>query len=327
MKSKTKQNSGRMGWYRSVDRWMICGALAVVSLLIGTVSSGCATDDPTETKVVVPSAATSTPEYDGDGSVPEQRYVIRMSNGEQDWEVQFPDVASGYEMHIPLSEKRARSPSDSVQWSSENLTEADKELIREMRRQNPEMREEGIFVNGESASGASEGDGDGEDADGEDDRDGAPQGEGSESDDGERERSRPELRRRNQESGDRPSGNERDKQRGEKDSEYKPSYLLGIEEVRNLYRRGNYELAMVRLKKLEEAYPDDVKLLTMKGTLWMKLGRESLARKAWEQVLQIDPDNQQVIDALQRLNRREQSTGGGNSGRGADEGTPSESGN
>ncbi len=325
MRSKTERDSGQIGRLGRVDTWAICGALAFVSLLIGTVSSGCATDDPTETKVVVPSAATSTPDYEGDGSVPEQRYVIRMSNGEQDWEVQFPDVASGYEMHIPLSEKKARSPSDSIQWSSENLTEADKELIREMRRQNPEMREEGIFVNGESASGASDEDSDGGDTGGRDDRDGSSQGEGSESDDGEGDRNRPGLRRRNQESGDGSSGDGRDKKRGKKESDYKPSYLLGIEEVRNLYRRGNYELAMVRLKKLEEAYPDDVKLLTMKGTLWMKLGRESLARKAWEQVLQIDPDNQQVIDALQRLNRRQQSTGGGNSGRDADQGAPAES--
>ena len=98
-------------------------------------------------------------------------------------------------------------------------------------------------------------------------------------------------------------GNQKKGKNGADPAPYRPSYLLGIEEVRNLYRRGNYELAMVRLKKLEEAYPGDVKLLTMKGTLWVKLGRDSLARKAWEQVLQIDPENQQVIDALKRLNQ------------------------
>jgi hypothetical protein len=37
--------------------------------------------------------------------------------------------------------------------------------------------------------------------------------------------------------------------------------------------------------------------------LWLKLGRPELAREAWEQVLQIDPDNRPVLDALKNLNR------------------------
>jgi hypothetical protein len=294
---------------------MQMGLVVVLMAICGV--AGCATgDDPSETKVVVPSAATSAPEYKGDGSIPEQRYVIRMSNGEQTWEVEFPSVATGYEMHIPLSERRAQGPSDQMQWSSENLTEADKELIGEMRRQNPQMREEGVFVNGESASGPQS---DSDDQSGEGDASGGNQG-GGQSDGSDTsgsqqdQQSRPSLEQRSTSAPGAEGSADQDRsgqrgQKGEKGSKYKPSYLLGIQEVRDLYRRGNYELAMVRLKKLEEAYPGDVKLLTMKGTLWMKLGRESLARKAWEQVLQIDPDNQQVIQALKRLNRRQQ-TGG-----------------
>lgn len=265
------------------SKWMF-GVLMLAC--IGLIS-GCATDDPTETKIVVPSAATSAPEYQGDGSLPDDSYVIRMSNGEQTWEVEFPSTASGYEMHIPLSEKRARGPADQLQWSSENLTEADRELLEQMRRENPQMRDEGVFVGGESASDPSgqqkKGD-QGEDAATSDNK------QEGESD------AKPKAQKRPSQQGE---------QSGQKASKYKPSYLLGIQEVRNLYRRGNYELAMVRLKKLEEAYPGDVKLLTMKGTLWMNLDRPSLARKAWEQVLQIDPDNRQVIEALQRLNRRQ----------------------
>ena len=101
-------------------------------------------------------------------------------------------------------------------------------------------------------------------------------------------------------------GGGKDGKSGEaKPAPYRPSYLLGIQQVRDLYRRGKYEVAMVRLKKLEEAYPGDVKLLTMKGTLWVKIGRDALARKAWERVLQIDQDNQKVIEALERLNQSE----------------------
>jgi Flp pilus assembly protein TadD len=60
---------------------------------------------------------------------------------------------------------------------------------------------------------------------------------------------------------------------------------------------------MVHLVDLEKAYPNDARLLSMKGTLWMKLGRPELARQSWEQVLQIDPDNRPVLDALRTLNQ------------------------
>ena len=274
----------------------------MAGMLLAAVGVGCQTDQP-KTRVVVPSAATSTPEYKGNGEIPEQRYVIRMSNGQQDWEVEFPEVATGYEMQIPLSDRKARKPSDSVAWSSQNMTEADKELLQQMRRQNPDVEGEGVFVNGqnvndENSSGGG-GQGEGEQANGQKSGQ-APQ---------------PGLAPTNGDNQQGGQGNQKEgsstraageEQKGQGEAEpapYRPSYLLGIEEVRNLYRRGNYELAMVRLKKLEEAYPGDVKLLTMKGTLWVQLGRDALARKAWEQVLQIDPENQQVIDALKRLNQ------------------------
>jgi tetratricopeptide (TPR) repeat protein len=241
-----------------------------------------------------------------------------MSNGEQTWEVEFPSAATGYEMHIPLSERKAQSPSDQLQWSSENLTAADRELIEEMRRQNPQMREEGIFVNGESASGPDSdqsggGDGEGTSAGEQGGGSSDSAGSGDNQDGSDQPAPRLEKRGGSGQAGGNESGSSSEKSK-KKGSTYKPSYLLGIQEVRDLYSRGNYELAMVRLKKLEEAYPGDVKLLTMKGTLWMKLGRASLARKAWEQVLQIDPDNQQVIQALQRLERRQSSGGAAGQG-------------
>lgn len=260
-------------------------------ILAVVVIAGCQTPDP-ETKVVVPSAATQAPEYEGDGRVPEQRYVIRMSDGKRDWEVQFPDVATGYEMHIPLEGAQNKGPLDSVRWESENLTEADKELLEQLRRERGEMEREQINVDGRRASapsGESE-DGDAESGEADDSASDGTSGEaGSEG-----------------ASVDGKKQNRDESARGDTDpAPYRPSYLLGIEEVRKLYKAGKYELAMVKLKKLDEAYPDDEKILSMKGTLWMKLGRENLAREAWERVLQINPDNEQVKEALKRLQQSE----------------------
>jgi hypothetical protein len=42
----------------------------------------------------------------------------------------------------------------------------------------------------------------------------------------------------------------------------------------------------------------------MMGTLYLKVGQEELAREYWERVLQIDPTNKTVIEALKQLNQR-----------------------
>lgn len=240
------------------------------------VLAGCAgTAKKQETAIIVPTAATTAPEYRGDGAVPRQRYVIRMSDGERDWEVEFPEVATGYEMRIPLK-NADQATQDRVLWESENLTDADKELLRQMRRESTAYEREGVFVDGENVNdppgmnelGGLE-PGAELDAEGRTIRDPgklSPQG--------------------SQEAEAAPS---------------RPSYLLGIEEVQRLFKSQNYELAMVRLTQLEKAYPNDTKILSMKGTLWMRLGREELAREAWERVLQIEPENKAVLEALKRL--------------------------
>ena len=260
-------------------------SLAVVSaavVLVATLGGACKTSEP-KTKVVVPSAATTAPEYDSDGSVPEQRYVIRMSDGERDWEVQFPAVATGYEMHIPLEAKGSKEPADALEWPSENLTEADKELLEHLRRRNRQTEREGVYVDGEHVNQGEKKE---------------ESGEGS----GE---SKAKTAKSGVGTGESKEKAQKKQSKGAKAAPYRPSYLLGLEEVRRLYKAGKYELAMVRVKKLEEAYPGDAKILSMKGTLWLKLGKEELAREAWERVLQIDPDNQQVIEALKRLNKSE----------------------
>lgn len=230
--------------------------------------------------IVVPSTATHAPSYRGDGSVPSRRYVVRMSDGKRDWEVEFPEVATGYELRIPLGKKR----DDGVDVVGDDLTAADKQLLESLRRRNVGMEREGIFENGKNKAD--------------------PEG-------------------KNQLGGLEP-GSELDKDGKPKAGEQKGvdpfagtedqaaptrrSYFLGIDKVKKLYRAGKYEVAIVFLKKLERDYPSDLQVLSMMGTLWLKLNQPELAREYWEKVLKIDPTNRSVVEALKQLNARTQGT-------------------
>lgn len=221
--------------------------------------SACAnSNEVAQTPIIVPSAATTAPQYQGDGSIPPQRYVVRMSDGSRDWEVEFPEVATGYEMRIPLGDEGEKSD---VYPTHHPLTPADRELIEHLRRTNPNFEREGTFVDGEHVNDRIAGEVEAE------------------------ARQRPDGRAE-----DAPAPG-------------RPSYYRGVEEIKRLAASGNHEMAMVHLTDLERYYPDDVQLLMMKGTLWSFLGREALARQAWEQVLQIEPDNREVIDALRQLDQ------------------------
>ena len=99
------------------------------------------------------------------------------------------------------------------------------------------------------------------------------------------------------------------------------SYLGGIARVRELYRTRNYELALIDIVDLEREYPNDTKIMAMKGSVYRKLGKTRLAREVWEKVLALDPDNQTVADALreldgeQRDNKAQKSDGDDEGGR------------
>ncbi|MFW5967548.1 MAG: tetratricopeptide repeat protein [Persicimonas sp.] len=276
--SATRGCSTRRG-SRALSPWvmvlLVAGALCQV---------GCETldDSEEETKIVVPSTADSAPRYKGDGSLPDEDYVVRMSDGHRDWEVSFPSSNSGYQVRIPLEGDEPDAERVDMRWDDQDLTEADKELIEEMRRENPDMEREGVFVDGEHIN------------------DRQAEREEEERDDDEDA----------EEESDSEETSEEDSERAEEDDQARdesepaptrPSYLKGVAHIQDLYERGKYELAMARLSQLEQAYPDDVKLLSMKGTLWVELGREDLARKAWERVLQLDPENEHIAKALEEL--------------------------
>jgi tetratricopeptide (TPR) repeat protein len=85
----------------------------------------------------------------------------------------------------------------------------------------------------------------------------------------------------------------------------KASYLLTLARVKDLYRAKQYELALVELAELDRQYPDDEQILAMKGSLYERLGNIKAARDAWNSALRINGNNLAVMDALDRLNKKE----------------------
>lgn len=241
-------------------------------------SVGCSSSNSNaqEKVIVVPSTATSAPPYRGDGSPPPRRYVVRMSDGQRDWEVEFPESANGYQLRIPIDANDKSA--DGVLVEGDELTAADKEMLENLRRRNVGMEREGVYKDGRNQA----------DPDGRNQVGGSTPGNDLGDADG------------SSESGgiDPWAGTE------DQPAPTRQSYFKGIENVKRLYRAGRYEMAIIYLKELEQDYPNDPKLLSMMGTLYLKVGQEELAREYWERVLQIDPTNKTVIEALKQLNSR-----------------------
>lgn len=208
-------------------------------------------------------------------------YVVRMSDGARDWEVEFPAGATGYEVRIPLRGQGGEQ--GRIEDLAPRITEADRELLSESRRQGPSTDprdREGVSQSLRDLIVAEAAEPGLEPEPGDTDATPAERGQG-------------ERAAEAAPTGPTPSP---------------PSYLHGISEVRRLYRTGNPEVAMIRLTELLRSYPDDVRLLAMKGTLWLRLGHPDLARRAWTDVLRREPDHPGVQSALRQLNEAQEGT-------------------
>jgi tetratricopeptide (TPR) repeat protein len=86
----------------------------------------------------------------------------------------------------------------------------------------------------------------------------------------------------------------------------KKSYLGSLAKVNEMYVAKKYELALIEVVSLEKEYPQDSRILSMKGSLYLKLGKHKLAREAWEKALQINPNDQALAEALRELSSREE---------------------
>jgi hypothetical protein len=192
----------------------------------------------------------------GEAGAPRSRYVVRMTDGDQDWELQLPEIATAYEVKIPLRGK----PGGALGVDQSPMTAADKEIVSQRdaderaRADEPSDSARDAFDNEQDATRPA--------------RNGA-------------------VRRAAAGAGATP----------------RASYLLTLAKVKELYRTRNYEVALVQLVALEHEYPDDERILSMKGSLYDKLGKKRLARESWEAVLAINPYNLQVAEALQRLGK------------------------
>jgi tetratricopeptide (TPR) repeat protein len=183
---------------------------------------------------------------------------VRMTDGQRDWEIQLPEIASAYEVKVPLS----GAPTSPLSVDMANMTSADREILAQneaARQGNGEMAADDTDEAGGDAAKK-------ESARGPGPKNTAP--------------ARP---------GQPPAA--------------RPSYLLTLERVKELYRTRHYELGLVELVELEKQYPEDEHILSMKGSLYERLGNKTLAREAWQQVLRLNPYNLAVLEALQRLQK------------------------
>jgi tetratricopeptide (TPR) repeat protein len=84
------------------------------------------------------------------------------------------------------------------------------------------------------------------------------------------------------------------------------SYLGSLARVTEMFSSKRYELALIEVVNLEAEYPQDERILAMKGTLLFKLGKPALAREAWQRAAAIDPQDATVQEALRELGNTEE---------------------
>jgi tetratricopeptide (TPR) repeat protein len=227
--------------------------------------AGCTLTRPIPADVRVPPELLRGSQFTAGGESPRSRYVVRMTDGQRDWEIQLPEIATAYEVKVPLAGK----PATRLAVDMATMTAADREIVQEREAAaraeagEPEPPDDGASKSGKRAAALR--------------------------DDG---------------SADKPAPKRSARKPGDdKPQAAKASYLLTLARVKDLYRSKQYELALVELTELDRQYPDDEHILSMKGSLYERLGNKNLAREAWQQTLRINPYNLAVLEALQRLGK------------------------
>ena len=230
---------------------------------------------PVPADVRVPPELLRGAPYTAGGEPPRSRYVVRMTDGTRDWEIQLPEIATAYEVRVPLSGK----PSSRLAVDMAGMTAADREIA--------DQRAAEARTQATSAK----------DDDDDDERDGngtmAPTKLGAAAVRAARGAPQP----------GKPRAPAAPAAGADTPDAAKPSYLLTLARVKDLYRTRHYELALVELVELEKQYPNDEHILSMKGSLYERLGNKNLAREAWQEALRLNPFNLAVLEALQRLGK------------------------
>ncbi len=243
------------------------GAAPVAAVVLATVvvaaGAGCASGGAVPADVRVPPDLLRGSPYTASGESGRSRYVVRMTDGVRDWEIQLPEIATAYEVKVPLSGK----PAAPMSIDMATATAADREIMAENRRPPSAPRPTRPVRTTRSTRGAAT------------------------------QPTRTATGRSRAPPTRFPAG-----RRGRRLSA-KASYLLTLARVKDLYRTRHYELGLVELVDLEKQYPDDEHILSMKGSLYERLGNKNLAREAWQEALRLNPFNLAVLEALQRLGK------------------------
>jgi hypothetical protein len=247
-------------------------ALALTALAPGV---GCTVGRAVPADVRVPPELLRGSPYTAAGESARSRYIVRMTDGQRDWEIQLPEIATAYEVKVPLTGK----PASPLAIDMATMTAADREILADNQ-----------------ATQRAKGDGAGTDPD-----DAAEESDGNGKHPGRNGRATADRKAGKGES--RATGPENPAGAAQRPASGQPSYLLTLARVKDLYRTRHYELGLVELVELEKQYPDDEHILSMKGSLYERLGNKNLAREAWQQALTLNPFNLAVLEALQRLGK------------------------
>jgi tetratricopeptide (TPR) repeat protein len=233
------------------------------------IAAGCTMSRTVPADVRVPPELLRGSQYTAGGESLRSRYIVRMTDGQRDWEIQLPEIATAYEVQVPLSGK----PASPLAIDMATMTAADREILAD--------NQAAQRAQGGAAGSTSD--------DATDDSDGTRGG-----------RAAP---RKPAKGGGRAAGPDKADAREAGPPSGQASYLLTLARVKDLYRTRHYELGLVELVELEKQYPDDEHILSMKGSLYERLGNKNLARDAWQQALTLNPYNLAVLEALSRLGK------------------------
>ena len=96
-------------------------------LLAAVATAGCALSRPVPADVRVPPELLRGSQYTAGGEPPRTRYVVRMTDGQRDWEIQLPEIATAYEVKVPLSGK----PATRLAVDMATMTAADREILQD----------------------------------------------------------------------------------------------------------------------------------------------------------------------------------------------------
>lgn len=83
-----------------------------------------------------------------------------------------------------------------------------------------------------------------------------------------------------------------------------PSYTIGLAKINELYKRHQYEYALIEIDHLRSFFPTSPRLLKMKGTVLIKLRNYEMALDTWKKALELKPRDRVLKKSIARLEKR-----------------------